>query len=150
MFVRFYNNIFNKNVIIIAKIYVRTTWYSLQQIYFLWCRKNSQYYMLVHPYFNWISIDHYKREKIPTFIVADDLYVNRSLKLSISGNNSQHSRLDLLKEYRVLMYTWMIHPTWNVKIMIYILNTILFNKYIIRIYNIYYSTTITNIKTWFV
>ena len=37
--------------------------------------------MLAHPDFNNISIDNYKRERFPTFMLADGAYITRSLNL---------------------------------------------------------------------
>ena len=63
----------------VAKMYVSTIGHLLQIIYFRWCRENSQNYMLAHPNFNHSSMENYKREIFPTFMLALLLYVIHSL-----------------------------------------------------------------------
>ena len=59
--------------------YVRITGYIIQQININWCRKSIQHFMLADSDFNNISIDTYKREIFPTFMLADGEYIIRSL-----------------------------------------------------------------------
>ena len=51
----------------------------IQRIYIYWCRKNSQHYMLANPDFKNISMENYKREIFPTFMLELRLYVIHSL-----------------------------------------------------------------------
>ena len=50
-------------------IYVSTTGYLTQMIYICRCRENSQHYMSDNPYLNHISMDNYKQEIFPTFVL---------------------------------------------------------------------------------
>ena len=65
----------------VADIYVRTTGYLLPIIHFLQCRKNSQHSMSANTDFNNISMDKYKQEIFPTFVLALQLYVIPSFTL---------------------------------------------------------------------
>ena len=56
-----------------------TTGSLLQQINISLCRENSQNYMLAHTDFNKISIDNYKQESLPIFMLEDCVYVTCSL-----------------------------------------------------------------------
>ena len=47
--------------------------------------------MLAHPDFIYISIDTYKWEIFPTFMLADGDIYNFSVELSKGGSNIQHS-----------------------------------------------------------
>ena len=65
----------------IADIYVSTTGYLLHMINIRQYRLNSQHYLLAHHDSNRISIDNYKRNIFPTFMLADGVYNTRSLNL---------------------------------------------------------------------
>ena len=65
--------------IIAVKIYVRTIGSMIYIIYFRRCRGNSKHYMSANPYFNHISMDNYKPEIMPTFMLAFILYFLCSL-----------------------------------------------------------------------
>ena len=63
----------------VSDVYVSTTGYLLHVIYIRLCRGNSQHSMSVHPDFNNISIDNYKQEILPTFILELHVYVTHLL-----------------------------------------------------------------------
>ena len=63
----------------IADIYVGTNESLLQQINIIWCRENSQHSISNLPNFNNTSIDNYKQEKFPTFMLAYGVYITCSL-----------------------------------------------------------------------
>ena len=62
-----------------AVIYVSTTASLLQKMNINWCRGNGQYYMLAHPDINYNSIDTYKLEILPIFMLSVFVYINCSL-----------------------------------------------------------------------
>ena len=66
-------------MIIISNIYVINTGSLLHMINISWCSKNSQHYMLPHPNVDKISINNYKQEILPTFMLENCVYVTRSL-----------------------------------------------------------------------
>ena len=63
----------------VAGIYASTTGYLLTMIYFCWCGKYRQYSITANPDFNNISIENYKQNKFPTFMLSLYLYVISSL-----------------------------------------------------------------------
>ena len=79
LYVICYNILFNNSMIKVAEIYVITSGSLLHQINISWCRGNSQHSMLAHPDSNKFSIDNYKREIFPKFMLEDCVYATRSL-----------------------------------------------------------------------
>ena len=63
----------------VSDIYFRTTGSILQQISIIKCRENSQHYMPENPDFKNISMENYKQEIFPTFMLADCVYITREL-----------------------------------------------------------------------
>ena len=63
----------------VYEICVSTTGYPIQMIYIFQCKGNSQHSMSYNPDFSNISMENYKREILPTFMLALRLYVIRSL-----------------------------------------------------------------------
>ena len=63
----------------ISDIYVSTPVYLLQQISLYQGRNNSQHYMLARPDFKNISIDTYRREMFPTFMLIAGVYITCSV-----------------------------------------------------------------------
>ena len=65
----------------ISEICVGITGYLLHHISIHPFSKNIKHSMLAHPNFNNISIENYKREQFPTFVLSDGEYITRSLNL---------------------------------------------------------------------
>ena len=73
--------LFNNSMLKFSGIYVSTTGYLLHLIYFRECCKNSQQYMLDNPDFNNISIENYKWERLPVFMLSLYVFVASLLTL---------------------------------------------------------------------
>ena len=73
----------------------QTTWSVLQLINIQWCSMNSQHSNLSNPYYKYLSIDNYKQDILPTFMLSLCVFFTGSL-------NSQHSIFDSHKEKTVL------------------------------------------------
>ena len=76
-----YRYFIQKNMIKIYEIYVSTTGSQLQIIYICWFRENIQHSMLDNHNYNNLSIENYKREILPTFMLALHVYFTHSLTL---------------------------------------------------------------------
>ena len=87
LYVRFSNILFNNNMIKISGIYVGTTGYILQMINISWCRGNSQHSMSDNTYFNHISMEKYKQEILPKFMLAIFIGIYFFVKLCIICGN---------------------------------------------------------------
>ena len=72
---------FNINMIKISDIYVSTNWYILYKLNICWCRENSEHSMSANTDFNNISVENPKWKILPTFMLADGVYVAYSLNL---------------------------------------------------------------------
>ena len=110
------NNIFNRNMIKTADIYVRITVSVLQIIHICWGKKNSQYYMLDSPeYKEILSWQLLLRIIVEIYFISMCIY-HQFIHSSISWINFQHSMLSsknkitisLKKKYQSILSTTML------------------------------------------
>ena len=63
----------------ISDVYVRINKYLLQKIDIHRGKENSQHFMLAHHYFSNISIEDYKQETFPTFMLEYSVNITHQL-----------------------------------------------------------------------
>ena len=117
-------------------------------------QRNSQHYMLPNPYYNNISINNYKREILPKFMLTLHAYVTSSLTLLymkiIAKEYCHHYVIIFLIPNSFVFDKYMDYKA-NMKCHIdYIWRNTLFNKNMIKIADIYVSISIPNINNLFI
>ena len=91
------NIIFKNNMIKLPDNNFIITGYLLQQINIHRFWNNKQQYMLYHPNFNNAKINTCQKQRLPSFLLENSLYITSALNLIVCGNNIHNTIINFHK-----------------------------------------------------